>query len=133
MNLLFIPNELESQGWLITTFPGYTNEYKVFQNNWKVLCDNIKVTPKDIIIVKEIPIDKTKPCFELMNSTLDRLTREGYCCRREGELVGCKGCGKAMLSKDLHEKLMRSDRPIKDVVPDFWSSRCNSCFLSKNF
>jgi hypothetical protein len=109
--------------WLVTSIDGYSEDYPQLTKNWNIVCEKMGVTPKKIILVKEI---KFSADYKIMEFICDFMTRNGYCVRRETEFVVCPDCNKAIPVESVHSVLKKN----KSNVPLVWRSHCRNCKLN---
>lgn len=122
--------------WIIHTCDGYTSEYSILETNWKNLCNEWNTTPQKILIVSYLPsqeefkklqspvVDPLETSFQILGACCNRLTAKGFVIRAETELVSCKRCKQAMLSKRVYEYLQQNKSPI---LSGKWNECCRSC------
>jgi hypothetical protein len=104
--------------WLISMISEYSNDYAYMDNNWKKLCADINVNPKEIIIVDSYTLDSD---HTLIKQLCELLTRSGFVVRTKNALMPCSDCGKAIATESLYNILKENKMP----VPDTWSSKCS--------
>jgi hypothetical protein len=130
INELSISNTVEDTEKTIEKyFPGlisykikqYSKDYPTLASNWNVICDKLKTTPKDIILLKKIVFENRE--YTLLNTICELLTRKGYCVRREGEFSSCFKCEGAIPCIEIWQNM--KNRGLK--VPNTWSSICRNC------
>ena len=93
-----------SPDWIVAECPNYSPELVNFITNWGKVCQMCNVEKAGIILVKEVIFEDPENRFRILRQAGEELTKNGYSVRRSTELVGCKRCNKAILSKLLSEK-----------------------------
>lgn len=111
----YLPN------WFIGTMVEYSPDYRILQTNWEKVCKLLSVFPKHIVIVADLKFDDE---HKTTTAISEKMTRQGYCVRREGELIPCTVCSRAIPHKEIW-KILRSR--YSDAVPPEWSDTCKVC------
>lgn len=133
--------------WIIHTCDGYTSEYSILESNWKNLCNEWKTTPQKILIVSHVPsreefeklqsptskagrrsedaiVDVSDSSFRILATCCNRLTGNGFVVRAESELVACKKCKQAMISRRVYDYLQQHKSPLASGE---WNECCKAC------
>lgn len=108
-------------GWLVDSIEDYSDDYEILRTNWYKICENLKISPKKIILVEFIGFDPKK--YLLLQILCERMTREGYLIRQCNELIKCKVCNKAIPNFELYTMIKQKGYKI----PKKWSSICMEC------
>ena len=107
--------------WIIGYLDDYSDDYEVLHNNWIEACSKTKASPTKIIIVEalfELDYDKHK----LIHRFAELFSMCGFLIRTKKQLVACKKCSKALLSKSYFN--------IANKRYNFnfeWSDKCQNC------
>lgn len=117
--------------WIIHTCDGYTSEYSILESNWKNLCNEWKTTPQKILIVSYVPsreefekLQSNDSAFQILATCCNQLAGNGFVVRAETELVACKKCEQAMLSRRVYDYLQQHKSPL---VSGEWNDCCKAC------
>jgi len=114
-------------GWITDTIDRYADDYQVLQENWADICRRISFIsgrlclPQKLILVRDVFFNETEPARVLLQKLCDKLTEFGYCIRRDSELLRCRVTGNAILSEELHAKILESRSPFALNLPQVWS------------
>jgi hypothetical protein len=125
MELEALPTYIQSmfKDWVVAQCPAYSSDYSILQDNWNKLCHSIFTDPKAILIVEYVPFPDYTENFMLLQAICERLTKNGYCIRRKTELQPCEKCGKALVTKFVHDYFMEKS----DYCPREWRNKCSTC------
>ena len=107
-------------GWLVASYDRYSSDYPKLDENWKEICEKVRMPQKKIVAVSIIPLDDQHILVHLL---CERFTRSGYMVRRAEELQGCAVCGAALPSREVWKHMRRKGLPC----PDKWGDKCSSC------
>ena len=116
--------------WLSSFTDGYSKDYPHLTKNWHTICKRIGVTPKKIVLVRNIPIqDKDKI---LIQAICEKMTRSGYVVRRTVEFTYCSVCKQAIPTEGIYNKMRETFDKLQTVnrglvLPDVWSNKCVNC------
>ena len=120
--------------WIVEVIDHYSPDYSYLENNWYKLTEIAKTTPKKIVIVDRIPMDKNEPNYLEIIILCDYMTKNGYVVRRKGELIKCPVCNKALLSEKVYDSVYNMNTEnitealfIKSQIPDYWDKKCQNC------
>ena len=105
--------------WIVTAIPGYSNDYKFFQNNWIMISGMGHVPTTEILIVGDMVFDED---HILIRTFAELLTRSGFSVRRKQEFIPCETCGLAIPTLNFYNLIEE-----RSVIPPKWSSKCTSC------
>lgn len=106
--------------WLVCYLDGYSSDYKYLENNWKKLCETMKVPPQKILFVTEIVFDDD---HKLQRQICEIMTQRGFVVRRLHEFIACPVCNRAIPCQELWQMLKSKGMP----VPGSWSNKCRNC------
>lgn len=120
--------------WLITHTKDYAKEYYNLERNWYQLCQQWNVKPKHIIIVRFIPQNHELSNYSILWTLCNRLTKDGNIIRTPLDLSLCERCTKAILSKNVIERIQKVRKSIPNPsptdIPSIWSPLCKECEYS---
>lgn len=104
---------------------GFSDDYPVLRQNWLQLCDLMKTTPKQIMIV-----DTWEPDDDhvLIRYVTECFTKAGFLVRCTSEIVPCIACKKALPSNEYYDAMKKAG---VTTLPQTWSNRCLNCGISK--
>ena len=132
-------NKINSKypGWITHIAQEYSEDYPRFSETWRFILSKSGMQPKKIIIVEEIPTEKTDDNI-YQYYLCDILTKLGFVVRRNTELQICHKCGRAILTnsyynqfKDSIPQILENDRTIglnfSVDIPDEWQNCCKNC------
>ena len=126
----------EQKDWIIKLFDDYSDDYKFMKKNWTFLCDKLNTKPNKIVMVRYLPVAIQNDNDKRLTVICDNMIKDGHTIRREGELVECKVCGKAIPSKHIYDLLKKNvddrNRNRKENeqliwIPNKWSNYCKKC------
>lgn len=106
--------------WIRYNSEKYSQDYNYLQNNWKHICKKLNITPQKILLVEYISFD---PTLKVLNCLNERLTKLGYCVRRDSEFILCKNCNAIIPCKNLWQFMKNNKLP----VPNVWNNVCTKC------
>jgi hypothetical protein len=106
--------------WIRYTCKHYTNDYIFLEKNWSNLCNVWNTTQKEILIVDFLPRNQSFENLRILELLCNKLTKHGYVIRTYNELVPCKVCKNAQITKLVYEH-------IKHNLPREWKDVCSLC------
>lgn len=113
--------------WLVSRLDGYSADLEMLNKNWENLCAQLKVSPKQIILVTYLPESdeevKENPEFTKIMEICDTLTKNGYVVRKNTQLQACSICEKAILTFEVFTYLKDKYRWANST----WSPSCSTC------
>jgi hypothetical protein len=71
--------------WISHFISSYSHDYNFLSKNWEFICNDLKISPQKILLVKFLPSNKDSTDFLKINFVCDILTRKGYIIRRNTE------------------------------------------------
>lgn len=110
-------------GWLSCSFTKYSKDYPFLEKNWEILCNELKVAKRKIVLVSNITFDEK---HTVLSFFCEYLTKLGYVVRRQHEFIGCQICGSAIPAEGLWGFMREKHLP----VPENWANKCSSCSSS---
>jgi len=110
---------------IVNIFNEYSDDYNYLNNNWKLICDKLKINQQKIIIFEQIEYGEN---YKLLEFFCETLTKNGFVVRRKSEIIPCEHCNKAIISKDLFNKLKQNNL-IKNQIPEKWKKYCSNCYI----
>lgn len=117
--LCFIENVFEN--WLVDVIDGYSSDYKRLDDNWGMLCKQMNVRKRKIILVSELNFNDD---FKILKLVCERITTMGFLIRRYCEFVKCKKCKMAIPSEELYNRMKSVNA---NISPSCWSNNCTRC------
>lgn len=108
--------------WMVGTMKGYSPDYTHLTRNWHSVCDQIKVSPKEIVLVEWTGNDDN---HQLVNIFSDVLTRSGFAVRMKTEFFACPVCSLAIPHPTIHK--MWIDMNLNENIPKEWKPHCSGC------
>lgn len=123
---------LNLPNWIQEQLDDYAEEYTFLALNWAYLCVQWKTEPKQILIVEFLPnvcLDPDYKEFEkyrILQVVIDGLSKNGFIIRKKSEIVACKGCQKALLSKEIYD-FFKSKPNSHKKLPKVWNEYCLNC------
>jgi hypothetical protein len=107
--------------WIIGTVKDYSIDYPTLKNNWIIVCNGLKISPLEIIIIdSDLTVDNE---HKLIGLFCEILTRSGFCVRSKNHLTTCETCNLAIPTQHIYQ--MMKANGIK--VPIFWTKKCSKC------
>ena len=106
--------------FVINVLSEYSKDYPHFDVNWRGMCETLKVSKAQIILVDDY-LDNGK--HVLLKVFLELLTQAGFVIRKYTEFFPCSVCNAALPSDFIYYKLKEN----KIQVPDKWDKKCSSC------
>jgi hypothetical protein len=110
-------------GWYVSTAKEYSKDYPSLTENWKLICNSIKTTQAQILLVDEVYFDDEHSIIRMISECF---TRAGFSVRKKNDYTECSNCGSIIPSVELWR--IFKEKGFK--VPITWSSDCVSCFYT---
>lgn len=111
-------------GWCTLELDGYSEDYPHLTKNWKVMCGKVGISPKKLLLVKNIEFDnKNDQKVDFTLRLCEVLTRKGYCVRRADEFLCCVHCELAIPCEQVWQKMRDNNMPVVSV----WGNVCGGC------
>tara|TARA_Y100000389_G_C17240888_1_gene403042 strand:- start:212 stop:670 length:459 start_codon:yes stop_codon:yes gene_type:complete len=122
--LLYIKNLYPD--WITNIHPCFSFDYDILNVNWLNMCKNkIKVTPKDIILVKE---DEFKSNSNFLATSCNIITNCGFLVRKNTDYIKCKNCNKLIPTKKTILNIINNNNmKYKKFFPKNWKNCCTDC------
>ena len=106
--------------WISGVYDSYCDNFPQLQKNWLFICDKCGVSPKKIILVKDINFDEE---HILIRTFCEIMTNLGFCVRRDCEFVPCNRlCGRVIPSQMMSQYLKR------DITESNFCKKCAEKF-----
>lgn len=112
--------EKDYPNWIVAILNDYSKDYPHLSKNWETLCQRMDVSPKKIVLVKDINFEeKNDPKIEVC----EILTKKGYVIRRMNEFVPCITCNSCIPCVEIWHLLKEKGFS----VPKNWENKCSKC------
>ncbi len=108
--------------WIINIIDNYSEDYKYMDSNWEIICKNLNVSKKKIILVDFIIHNSND--YKIIENICEKMTKKGFVIRRVEEFVQCVKCERIIPCKFLWE-IMKIQHKLP--VPENWSNKCTNC------